>query len=197
MFWHCRKIQHVIYDKVYPCPVEKVDSDFIKCYKFVSKYCGFYPQIWLSQCNITMTGYHREFDRGLIQQKRLKDNHKDVLFGFDIIKGFPIEYDMWCQLLSSLMNGESVETFLNDMYKICIMETDDPEPVPEYLLEWKRTNDVELILRKYLFTGNNQFVVPSLNLKTARRIVCRNDKVRKTLRKMGFIEDRIEVRKML
>jgi len=39
-------------------------------------------------------------------------------------------------------------------------------------------------------------VVPSLNLKTARHILCRNERQKKALRQVGFIEDRIEVRKV-
>jgi len=38
--------------------------------------------------------------------------------------------------------------------------------------------------------------VPSLNLKTAKRIICRNERQKKALRKKGFIEDRIEIRNM-
>jgi hypothetical protein len=47
-----------------------------------------------------------------------------------------------------------------------------------------------------VFVERDQFVVPSLNLKTARRILCRNERQKKALRRMGFIEDRIEVRNM-
>jgi len=38
--------------------------------------------------------------------------------------------------------------------------------------------------------------VPSTNLKTAKRIICRNERQKKALRKKGFSEDRIEVRNM-
>jgi len=46
----------------------------------------------------------------------------------------------------------------------------------------------------YLFVENDQVVVPRLNLKTAKEIICQNEKQKKRLRKIGFIKDRIHIR---
>ncbi len=43
---------------------------------------------------------------------------------------------------------------------------------------------------------NDQVVVPKLNLKSAKEIWVRNDRQKKKLRRMGFIEDRIKVRRI-
>jgi hypothetical protein len=64
-------------------------------------------------------------------------------------------------------------------------------------LAWRqeRPNLAEF-LRRHVFVERDQVVVPSLNLKTAKRILCRNERQKKQLRRMGFIEDRMEIRAM-
>ena len=54
--------------------------------------------------------------------------------------------------------------------------------------------DLDLFLKKYAFIEKDQVVVPSLNLKSAKQIICRDEKQKKKLRKMGFIEDRIVIK---
>ena len=61
-------------------------------------------------------------------------------------------------------------------------------------LTWRRTHDVQEVLSKHLFVKHDQVVVPSLNLKAAKLIICRNERQKKTLRRMGFIEDRLVIR---
>ena len=39
----------------------------------------------------------------------------------------------------------------------------------------------------YLFAETNQIVVPILNLKAAKKIICRNEMQKKELKKIGFL----------
>ena len=55
-------------------------------------------------------------------------------------------------------------------------------------------NSFSEFLNNRLFIEADQFVLPSLNLKTAKEIVCRNERQKKKLRKLGFFEDRIKIR---
>ncbi|MBM4024524.1 MAG: hypothetical protein FJ280_03855 [Planctomycetes bacterium] len=66
----------------------------------------------------------------------------------------------------------------------------------EALRHWQRTRDLDTWLGKVLFTEVDQVVVPSLNLKTAKRLTCRDERQKRILRQRGFIEDRIEIRNL-
>jgi hypothetical protein len=58
---------------------------------------------------------------------------------------------------------------------------------------WQKTQDVRKVLWKCLFVENDQVVLPSLNLATAKIVYCRTDCHKKELRKMGFYKDRIKM----
>ena len=49
-------------------------------------------------------------------------------------------------------------------------------------------------MQQFLLSKEDQVVVPKLNLKSAKRIFVRSERQKKQLRKLGFIEDRIEFR---
>lgn len=69
--------------------------------------------------------------------------------------------------------------------------------VHRWEIAWREERpDLERLLRRHVFVERDQVVVPSLNLKAAGRILCRNERQKKQLRRMGFIEDRIEIRAM-
>jgi hypothetical protein len=61
-------------------------------------------------------------------------------------------------------------------------------------LDWRETGDVQHVLSKHLFVKYDQVVVPNLNLKAAKLVICRNEYQKKALRRMGFIEDRLVIR---
>ena len=61
-------------------------------------------------------------------------------------------------------------------------------------LAWRETRDVRDVLSKHLFVKHDQVVVPNLNLKAAKLIICRDEHQKKALRRMGFIEDRLVIR---
>jgi len=42
---------------------------------------------------------------------------------------------------------------------------------------------------------HDRVVVPGLDLKAAKTVVCRSERQKKALRRMGFLEDRIEIRR--
>lgn len=171
------------YGKVTPQKTE--DEHFSRAYRWLGQYCGFAPQIWLSRSTSNITGFNTRPDLDLI------------LFGFENIKGFPIDYTFWCEILNPLINSPSVD-YANEALKSefenwasSYEDGDESDRVNEV---WQKTRDVDEVLQQCLFLENDQVVVPSLNLKTAKVIFCRTDRQKKVLRKMGFIEDRIKVR---
>jgi hypothetical protein len=203
MYYHCRPLKYVEYGKVLPHTDE--DDFLLPAYRWLGHYCGFCPQMWLSRGDIGMTGYRNMlFGRGPKEEK--KDN---ILFGFDIIRGFPIDYEFWCgHFLNDAINmpnaspaeiNRKVAVWL-DRYSRELREEDCKGfAAGKYPLEaaWERFRpDFDAFLRGYVFVEHGQVVVPSLNLKSAKKVVCRNEKQKKALRRLGFIEDRIEIRNM-
>lgn len=194
MYYHCRELKYVEYGKVYPAPIEAIDDFMLPAYKWLEKYCCYCPQIWLSRSHSHITGF-----RNIIKKKKSQlgnrqriNEQSNILFGFDIIKGFPIDYETWCYILNALINNENITIYMESLLK-CIMEeeTDIKDPILE---KWKSVKTEDEFIKKYLFIENDQVVVPSLNLKAAKKIICRNEKDKKALRRMGFINDRIYIR---
>jgi len=192
MYYHRRNLKYIEYGKVYPAPLEAVDF-MLPAYKWLGKYCGYCPQVWLSRSRSDITGKRNKIKRKQSKIFGKKTNNEGwILFGFDIIKGFPVDYDMWCFLLNGLLGGDSLKTYFERHIKWCKEEKEDPLNDPE-LRKWINSSSEENFLNRYLFVENDQVVVPSLNLKSAKRIVCKNEKEVKILRKMGFINDRIRI----
>lgn len=191
MYYHTRPFRYVRYGRVEPPPVEDIDSDFMRAYEWLGRYCGFSPQIWLSRSRSAITGF-RYRERGGRAPRHL-DEH--VLFGFEGIRGFPVEYDLWCRLLGPLVNAPDVDAAdraVSD-YLDWVASEPDLRDAPEALL-WAEHRALRPVLDRALFIERDQVVLPALNLKTAKTIVCRSDRQKKALRRLGFIEDRIQVR---
>lgn len=205
MYYHTQELRYTTYDKVYPAPIEALDKDFLKPYMWLGKYCGYCPQIWLGRSKSGITGY-----RSKAKQKNTKFRGKRrndepyIMFSFDIVKGFPVDYDVWCYVMSPLMGckdpvkdgDRAIEEDLKEMLhdyktgrygKISELTMDDP------IWKWQHSENLQDFLKRYLFVENDQVVVPSLNLKAAKEVFCRNEKQVKTLRRMGFIQDRIKI----
>jgi hypothetical protein len=194
VFYHSRPLRHVVYGKVDPAPLDAVDPALLRAYRWLEQYCGYCPQVWLSRSRSTITGW--------------KHGEDPILFGFERIKGFPLHYDMWESLLNYLLNTRSLEE-ANAGVRLRFEEAEqgtkeDPK-FAELVREekgwygqahrtWLETKDVDAVLRKHLFVEHDQVVVPRLNLKAAKKVVCRNERQKKKLRRMGFLEDRIEIR---
>jgi hypothetical protein len=209
MYYHTQELKYVTYDKIYPAPLEVIDKDFLKPYQWLGKYCGYCPQIWLSRSRLGITGYKCKSKQKKSQFFGVRRNFEpNVLFAFDVIKGFPVSFDIWEFILNPLMcckdpvkegdNAikEDLKELLHDFKthpyepyngKIDLLPHDD------ILWQWSHSNNYEDFLNKYLFVEHDQVVVPSLNLKTAKEVFCRNEKQVKSLRRMGFIEDRIKI----
>jgi len=182
MFYHSRELKYVEYGRVRG--VEEGVEGWIKpSYKWLEHYCGYYPQIWLSRSKSRITG--------------IEVNNKNVMFGFSVIKGFNLDYSNWHFVLSALKEGdegfdlleERVKEYVEDFIKLDI-EYKEKHGEERITL----SDDYEGWRDNELFLENDQVVVPSLNLKSAKIVVCRNEKVKRKLRRMGFIEDRIEIR---
>lgn len=194
MYYHSRGLKFVEYGKVYPPPIDEVDECMFRCYKWLSYYCGgFCPQVWLSRSRSSITGFKTEYNK----------ENEGILFGFDIIAGsFPISYEPWEFLMNTLLNIKDGESLESTNKKIA----DDFKLVEKDCIEYKEEPDGELrdwidcgrnldeYLKKHVFVEKDQVVVPSLNLKLAKKIICRNERQKKVLRKMGFIEDRIIIK---
>jgi len=190
MYYHCRELKYVEYGKVNPPPADKVDDWMISAYDWLGHHCGYNPQVWLARSHSAITGY------------RSSHSSPCVLFGFDVIKGFAVNYEPWCMLLNILVNQQT-KTFDEKNKEIIkhlneyIGEYEAGEEMDSELSGWLKCNrDLDRYLKEYLFKEMDQVVVPSLNLKAAKKIICSDDKIKKKLRKMGFIEDRIFVKNL-
>lgn len=208
MYYHCRPLKFVEYGKIYPA--QESDPDFLHAYRWLGHYCGYCPQLWLSRGNIRMTGYKHRFSGGPIagglDRRCVRIKKDNILFGFDLIKGFPIDYVFWCWHMLTFacchphasvdeLNRLAARGLDQDLQEI------ERESRGELAVElhpvhaaWKRIRNFDQFLQEYVFSERDQLVVPSLNLKAAKIIVCRDEKQKKVLRKMGFIEDRIVIR---
>jgi hypothetical protein len=90
---------------------------------------------------------------------------------------------------------KQIETMINDFNKYVGWYKEDNEPPDGELKDWVDSGcNLDVFLKKYVFIEKDQVVVPSLNLKCAKTIICRNEKQKKALRRMGFIEDRIQIK---
>ena len=203
MYYHCHPLKYVEYGKISPPPIEACDF-FLPAYKWLSNYCGGYcPQIWLSRSHLSITGYKNSNmlkKREHVQQKRnlVKTQNDSILFGFDIIKGFPVSFKYWELILMFMSDKKTLEEQnkemtreINDIARGCKADNTFTD---EEMINWDKCGgNLDLFLKKHLFVEVDQVVVPSLNLKVAKQIICHNEKQKKTLRKMGFIEDRIKI----
>ena len=186
MYYHCRPLKYVEYGKVLPPPVETIDW-LRPAYEWLGHYCGYFPQVWLSRSRSSITGY---------KNKYAKDS---VLFGFDIIKGFPLSYSHWEIVMDPLLDkkefdkqNKAIENMFNSIVQDYRNNNEEPE---DEFSDWVKSGcNLEVFMRDYLFQEVDQIVVPSLNLKSAKKIICFNEKQKKKLRKMGFIEDRISIK---
>jgi len=206
MYYHCRPLKHVEYGKIFP-PSDEVCDFLHLAYRWLSNYCGYCPQVWLARSKLSITGYKNK----QILKKRQNYNNKrtevkerldNILFGFDIIKGYPVNFNSWEFLLGSLINNDTFEkqnadiiSCMNEILKDYRNEGEEPEGEIKNWLDSGK--DLDTYLRKYVFVEVDQVVVPSLNLKAAKQIICRDEKQKKTLRKMGFIENRIHIKNIV
>lgn len=181
MFYHTRPFQYVVYDKVGPAPAEVIDDFFLEAYEWLGQHCGYCPQIWLSRSCSRLTGYRRKED--------------NILFGFEHVQGFPLKFDIWELVLFSIGGKRKLADEMKYYYQDildnenAVFQGSDGAAIRDYVEKGE-----EFFLKNHLFIEHDQVVVPNLNLKTAKKIVCCNEKQAKSLARMGFIKDRIEIR---
>jgi hypothetical protein len=122
------------------------------------------------------------------------------MFGFDVIKGFPVSYSHWELLLMILIdNPQSFQEInrrlvreLNEIARDC---QEANGSMDKEIADWIVCNgNLDAYLNNRVFQEVDQVVVPSLNLKVAKQVVCNDERQKRTLRKMGFIEDRIHIK---
>ena len=204
MYYHCRPIKYVEYGKVFPYKDE--DNWLLPCYEWLGRHCGYSPQVWLSRSTSCITGYRnnnrlKKSKFVISKRSEAKISNDSVLFGFDIVKGFSVSYRPWEMILNALINEDAfekqdkaIEIMFNSIVQDCKNENEDPEGE---IADWVSSGcNLETYLKQYLFQEVDQIVVPALNLKSAKKIICHNEKQKKKLRHMGFIEDRITIRNL-
>lgn len=189
MFYHSRPLDFVRYGKVEPPPVDVLDPDFARAYRWLGRYCGFYPQVWLSRSRSAITGFR--------PSRWSRAGRDGILFGFEAIKGFPVYYEVWCLFLNPLLNARTDMDTTPAVIRLLDDLAADPDTSDDRLaVAWSEDNDLRSVLDRHLFVEHDQVVLPTLNLKAAKTIVCRNERQKKALRRMGFIEDRIVIQNM-
>ena len=207
MYYHCRPLKQVEHGKVFPHA--DPDTSLLPAYRWLGRYCGYCPQVWLSRGDIGMTGYRHMFSLRGRKCRWMRVKKNDILFGFDIIRGFPVDYEFWAghflngainmpKASPEEMNRDTAE-WLDRHARELRIEDGDGFDAGKHPLEtaWERFRpDFDAFLRGHVFVERDQVVVPSLNLKAAKKVICRDERQKKALRRMGFIEDRIEIRNM-
>ena len=98
MYYPSRKLRHVVYGRIGPAPDEAIEVDFAVAYRWLGRHCGYAPQVWLSRSSSALTGFRFEASQ---QSGRFES----ILFGFESIKGFPVDHDFWNDLLTPLCNA--------------------------------------------------------------------------------------------
>lgn len=203
MYYHCRNLKYVVYDKIYPAPLEATDEDLLRAYQWLGTHCGYCPQIWLSRSRSQITGYKSKIKAKNTKRRGSRiNNDPGIMFAFDFIKGFPVDFNTWCLFLNTLINckdpvkngNEELTKFLDQCVKW--NEEDNVDSTKDDTISaWIGRRNLDLFLKEKLFVENDQVVLPSLNLKAAKTIYCRDEHQVKTLRNMGFIKDRIKILK--
>jgi hypothetical protein len=206
-------LKYVVYGKVFPHPDR--DNWLLPAYQWLGHYCGYCPQMWLSRGDTYITGARNPVVRkqgkyACLNYRRAMHMADDsVVFCFDTIIGFPVDYEAWCGLiLGTVINtpgacprkvnqkiAEFLDKIVSDIGNYEPGSFGDPSGYP-LVQAWMKYGNMDDFLKHYVFVERDQVVVPSLNLKSAKKVVCRNEKQKKALRRMGFIEDRIEIRNM-
>jgi len=213
MYQHCIALKYARYGNIKPYGDE--DNWLLPAYTWLGFHCGYCPQIWLARGSSAITGFR---SKSLLKKSKFINRNRreakisanNILFEFDVLPNksvFPVDYDLWCFILSSLANtkpnsskqdfDKNVRETLDYFLKEEITSKEKGEEISDcdYIWDWGNFDgDIDAYMKKYLFVENDQIVVPSLNLKTAKRIICRNEKQKKKLRKIGFIEDRIKIK---
>jgi hypothetical protein len=177
---------------VEPPPAGVIDPDFAVAYRWLGKFCGFSPQVWLSRSRSAITGF-RYLMTGPSGRARLLD--RQILFGFEGIRGYPVHYEFWCELLTPLVGASNVaaaDGAVRAHLDWLVSDEDLRDGTAARI--WSETRDLSQVLDRCLFVEHDQVVVPALNLKAAKTIVCGSEREKKALRKLGFIEDRVEIR---
>ena len=204
MYYHARPMKYVVYGKVGGNP--EPDDWLDPAYRWLGQHCGFFPQVWLARGASVITGI-RPWKASKKRDMRQKKNRRDVLFGFDTIVGFPVDYDAWHWIIGTADWYEKEHGRIADKASARLYEewfwadhvksdkrdaAESPED-KEWLLTYNFASMDDWLTRE-LFVKRDQVVVPSLNLKAAKKVICRDERQKKALRQMGFIEDRIEIR---
>lgn len=186
MYHRCMELEHIVFGEIVPRrDFEK--HDFQYALDWLENEVGFYP-LFLgfgeTEDDIGITGYQNQwrvrisstFKDGKISGEYRKKcefpNH--VLFSFDELEGVFLDYDYWHIVLNS------TGTEITEQEKRWIFKYSWDKN------KWKRKARTN--------PGTVQFVVPRLDLRTSKRIFCRNNRTRNLLEEMGF--NNVEVKRI-
>src|SRR3989338_2247852 len=121
MYQHNRELKYVAYGKV-KGNIEGGDLGFQGAYRWLGHYCGFYPQVWLARGQSSITGYKE------------KSGIDVVLFEFDYIKGFDVDYNEWHNVMDALIDKKENFNYLEKLVRESVdeaMEWDKKEGLRE------------------------------------------------------------------
>lgn len=209
MYYHCLPLKYVTYGTIVPHDDPGIANR--PAYEWLGTYCGYCPQIWLSRAAIDITGYRSEARKASISGSAKRAERDSILFGFNQVAGFPVESEFWWRgVLNTALTpldlpmtppdvDAGLASYLDWLLADDLVENAGVLGVGahrwSHAWQQKRPN-LTAFLKQKVFIESDQLVVPSLNLKSAQRVFCRNERQKKDLRRMGFIEDRIEIRNM-
>jgi hypothetical protein len=104
VYYHTLPLKYVVYGTI--LPHDDPSNQFRSAYEWLGHHCGYCPQIWLSRGDISMTGYRYRVGSVGISGSDQRAERDSVLFGFDLIHGFPIDYEFWWfHVLNTALNS--------------------------------------------------------------------------------------------
>lgn len=168
LYHHCRPLEAVVYDIVKP-DKKFADEYFVKSYEWVEEKVGFYP-LFLGVGNgrwVTyyVTGYDANWRKKLVDQPPSR-NH--VLFSFENLEGIFMDFSYWHIAMNATMNSEKVRAV---------------EEARLFKRSWTKAKWLKKALKE---DGEVQLVTPTLDLRLAEKVYCRNKATQKQLRELGF-----------
>jgi len=215
MYFYKRSIKYVVYDEVYPLEGDKI---LFPAYKWLGNYCGYCPQIWLMKgdiisksnivFNIKDSKILNKYKNLMQKRSEIKEDNDNIVFEFNSIKGFCVSFQYWEFLLMFLLDNQCpineslidinkfIKKQINEIIRNCFMNNIAIQRFCSGLQAWHSClGKIDLFLERYLFAEADQIVVPSLDLRIANRIICKDKEQKEKLCQMGFLENRITIEK--
>jgi hypothetical protein len=187
-YHHIVPFHRVKYDVIVPVREYSDDQWFIPAYEWLHDRLGFWPLFVAVgiPSDVSMTGYQsnwRRFLGGTFQGKRYNKIYVKkgeapnyVLFSFRHVEGVFTDYMSWHFVLGARGNRPQEDVTDNECRQL-------------FKKSWPRSRWLHKARKE---RSEVQLIAPSLDLRTACRIWCRNKATKKALEKMGFRNVRVK-----